>query len=693
MADRLDTTLPGGSTTRANGLILLAATIALMVLGWAVQDFLLLPIPGDETLRDLFVRSRAVDGAGPDEPIVIVRFDDETLARLATPWAKFTPLHTRLVRTLSEGGATVIAFDLGLGFLEATDEGQRFLAECRRSGNVVMATDLATERAALQLPESVRTLPALRSLRSGFANFCAGPPGPCRRANRGEVIRAVGLTASTGPGRRLSLALEVARSYLDLEADRLAVVPGQCRLDRRLVRLEDGLLRIDYPGARYFPTIAYENVVLGKVPKTLFRGKAVLVGSYSLALRDSHQTPLGELPGVVVHASAARTLLKGSPPIALPWPVGWLMIALVGAAVGLAFARLRAALALGLSLLLPVPLYLLLFAAFRSGIFIPGAHALAAGPILGILGWSMVRQTWPARRGATIAERSTSLALRDVPSAASSAQDLLLTVARAVVSDRYSDPRLLGRGGMGIVLAAHDSTLGQDVAIKVLSPLLIDRPEALRRFMREIRTLRELDHPSVVRILEVGEDLRTPYYAMELIEGRDLKEVLAEAGRLPLDRARPLFRQLFDALAHVHRRGIIHRDIKPQNLMMCECDRLKLLDFGLARLSEATVLTQDGEILGTLRYMSPEQMNGAELDATTDIFSSALVAFEALTGTMPFPDLGKILNHTVAPTPLVDRRPDAPAALSALLSRCLSADRCGRPASCEEVLEEWDRLF
>jgi serine/threonine-protein kinase len=193
----------------------------------------------------------------------------------------------------------------------------------------------------------------------------------------------------------------------------------------------------------------------------------------------------------------------------------------------------------------------------------------------------------------------------------------------------------------------------------------------------------------VVRIFDVGEQGVNPYYAMEFLEGRDLGDLIRAEGPLPLSRAGGICRQLFQTLAHVHRKGIVHRDVKPPNILLLEGDRVKLLDFGLAHVPEASTMTADGEVLGTLRYMSPEQMNGQPLGPASDVFSAALVAYELLTRAMPYPELGKVLNIAAPRIPLSERRPDTPPELSELLLKMLDPDPDRRWTDWDRIVAAW----
>jgi len=206
----------------------------------------------------------------------------------------------------------------------------------------------------------------------------------------------------------------------------------------------------------------------------------------------------------------------------------------------------------------------------------------------------------------------------------------------------------LGAGGMGVVYRAHDTRLGRDVAIKVLSETLAADPERRRRFAHEARANAALSHPNVVVIHDVGEHDGAPYLAMELLEGETLRKRLA-AGPLPAGKAAEIATQIAHGLAAAGDKGIIHRDLKPENLFLTREDGVKILDFGLARLTQpeptapdasmattATVLTGTGEILGTMGYLAPEQVRGEPADARSDVFAFGCVLYEILAGHRAF---------------------------------------------------------
>lgn len=211
---------------------------------------------------------------------------------------------------------------------------------------------------------------------------------------------------------------------------------------------------------------------------------------------------------------------------------------------------------------------------------------------------------------------------------------------------RYRIDARLGEGAMAQVYRAHDPDIGRTVAIKVLAPEIADGPEIGARFLREARAAGALNHPNIATIYDVGEAQGTAYIAMELIEGTPLDELLQAHGRMPYERVLMIGRQLASALAYAHANNVIHRDVKPSNIMLsADGKTAKLLDFGVARIGDldpaaadhALARTQVGQMIGTPRYMSPEQALGLPLDHRADLFSLGVVLYEMVTGKVAFP--------------------------------------------------------
>jgi len=258
---------------------------------------------------------------------------------------------------------------------------------------------------------------------------------------------------------------------------------------------------------------------------------------------------------------------------------------------------------------------------------------------------------------------------------------------------------------MGEVYRATDSKLGRDVAIKMLPAAVAQDPERLARFEREARSLASLNHPNIVTIFSVEEDGGSRFLAMELVEGESLDTLLASGG-LPLPRFFEIAVPLADALSAAHERGIVHRDLKPANVMVTREGRVKVLDFGLAKLEPVEPdrdvtstptesrreLTSEGQVFGTVAYMSPEQARGGKVDARSDVFSLGVVLYQMLTGERPFQGasavdmISSILRDT--PPPVTDRRAHLPPHLARIVRRCLEKGPRDRYQTSRDVHNE-----
>ncbi|HJZ13106.1 MAG TPA: serine/threonine-protein kinase [Acidobacteriota bacterium] len=210
-----------------------------------------------------------------------------------------------------------------------------------------------------------------------------------------------------------------------------------------------------------------------------------------------------------------------------------------------------------------------------------------------------------------------------------------MSVSSALES-RYQILRELGRGGMGIVFQAYDKQLKEQVAIKVLSPLLSSDPDALERLKREVSSARRVTHPNVIRIHDISELNGLHFISMEFFEGMSLKDYIKKTGMLSLMQALNIALQICDALEAAHRQGVIHRDLKSQNVIIGSANQIKIIDFGLARSQSVEGLTATGLIMGTPEYMAPEQVAGKSVDERADIYSLGIILYEMFTGRVPF---------------------------------------------------------
>jgi serine/threonine-protein kinase len=252
-----------------------------------------------------------------------------------------------------------------------------------------------------------------------------------------------------------------------------------------------------------------------------------------------------------------------------------------------------------------------------------------------------------------------------------------------VIADRYELEELCGSGGMSTVFRAHDVQLDRRVAVKILHARYADESEYVERFRREARAVAQLSHPNIVTVIDRGEDDGRQYIVFEYVEGENLKELVGRAGRLPLRRALELTLAVADGLAFAHDHGLVHRDVKPQNVLLSDEGEVKVTDFGIARsLDVEHGVTQTGTVLGTGEYLAPEQASGEPVSAATDVYSLGVVLWELLTGDVPFAGenfVAVALRHVNEPPPsLLAARPDAPPRLAAAVERALAKDPLDR---------------
>ena len=263
---------------------------------------------------------------------------------------------------------------------------------------------------------------------------------------------------------------------------------------------------------------------------------------------------------------------------------------------------------------------------------------------------------------------------------------------QAAFDGQYELERELGRGGMGIVYLARDVKLDRRVAIKVLPPLLAAQDDISERFVREARTAAKLSHPSIVPVYRADELRGVAFFVMAYVEGESLGERIRDRGALPVADVLRWLREVALALGSSHAAGVVHRDVKPENILIERASSRALMsDFGIARVEQSTSLTEAGHILGTAAYMSPEQVNGEAVDGRSDLYSLGVVGFHALAGRLPFESAAAsalLVAHATRPAPsLATLAPHVPRELVAVIDRCLLKGREERYASAE-ALEE-----
>ena len=280
------------------------------------------------------------------------------------------------------------------------------------------------------------------------------------------------------------------------------------------------------------------------------------------------------------------------------------------------------------------------------------------------------------------------------PVPAESLSSATFFAAGTLLGARYQVLRILGQGGMGAVYQARDQELDRIIALKVIRPELAANPSILARFKQELILSRNITHKNVIRIFDLGEADGIKFITMEYVEGEDLRTILRRKGKFHSKEAVAVMQQICRALEAAHAEGVIHRDLKPQNVMRDPHGRVVVMDFGLARSLESEGMTQTGALVGTLEYMSPEQALGGTLDQRSDLFAVGLIFYELLTGKTPYKadtaiaSLMKRTHERAIPASEVDA--SVAVSLSAIVSRCLERDPKDRFPSATELLKELD---
>ncbi len=267
-----------------------------------------------------------------------------------------------------------------------------------------------------------------------------------------------------------------------------------------------------------------------------------------------------------------------------------------------------------------------------------------------------------------------------------------------MIAERYELEELVGSGGMSSVFRAHDRLLDRRVAIKILHDHFTHDDETVERFRREARAVAQLSHPHIVTVIDRGDGDGRQYIVFEYVDGENLKELVGRSGRLPVRRAVELALATAEGLAFAHHNGLVHRDVKPQNVLLSSEGEVKVTDFGIARSLEVEHgVTQTGTVLGTSNYISPEQAGGKPVTPLTDVYSLGVVLFELLTGEVPFPGenfVAVALRHINEQAPSVlELRPDVPPRLAAAVGRALAKDPDARFPSMDAFAAELQRCL
>ena len=415
------------------------------------------------------------------------------------------------------------------------------------------------------------------------------------------------------------------------------------------------------PGS--IPTYSMSNVLSGRTPATALAGKTVLVGITDPAYKDVYETAVSSTPmsGTELQANALSTVLDGFPLSPVSGVVNVLLIVLLAgipALVGLrwpALYILLAGLATAVLFLLGVQL------AFNSGWIVS-----LTSPLLGLL-LSTAGSSAVDFFSETRARRTLQEAL----------DQLVTTVVPGSVVGGFKVEEMVSRGGMGIVYRASQPELDRDVALKVIAPNFAEDETFRERFKREALLAATVEHPNVVPVYEAGEDRGLLFLAMRFIDGRDLRAVLRDEGALSPERVVELTKQVAAALDAAHDVQLVHRDVKPGNVMVTTeggGEHAYLTDFGLTKhMGTSARMTEEGMFVGTVEYVAPEQIQGKDVDSRADIYSLACVSFELLSGRVPFvrdSEIATLFAHAGSPVPSIrELRPELSAEVDAVFER------------------------
>jgi beta-lactam-binding protein with PASTA domain/predicted Ser/Thr protein kinase len=267
---------------------------------------------------------------------------------------------------------------------------------------------------------------------------------------------------------------------------------------------------------------------------------------------------------------------------------------------------------------------------------------------------------------------------------------------KRVLADRYEIDTVLGQGGMARVFKGNDRVLNRTVAVKVLSPQFAGDEQFVARFRREAQAAAALNHPNIVSVYDTGSQGDVHYIVMEYVEGRTLRDIIRGEGPLLPERAMEIAEAVANALADAHEAGLVHRDIKPGNIMVTREGEVKVMDFGIARTTTGDTLTQTASILGTASYLSPEQAQGESVDARSDIYSVGCVLYEMLTAAAPFTGDSPVAiayKHVREnPVPPSRSNPDVSSALEAVVMKCMAKNPANRYQSAEELRADLQRV-
>jgi serine/threonine protein kinase/CHASE2 domain-containing sensor protein len=596
----------------------------------------------------------------PPSGVVVVGIDNDSLGVLPRfPFSR--RLDARVLENLHAAGSRLVVYDISFDRPTTPAADEALYEAARRAAPVVFGTSLISPSGATQVLGGNANLTSIGD-QAAAADLVPDADGVLRHT----LAEVNGLP---------TIAAAVTRRLTGRSPDRSQMHGGW----------------IDFPGPPgTVRSLSFADVLHGHFARSTVRGKVVVIGATASVLQDMHSTAVGSpMSGPEVQADAISTALAGFPLRSPPGAITVLLIVLLASLVPLAgvrFGTLGACLAgLGVLCLWSVATQL----AFDSGTVLDYSDPLAA-LLVGAAGTVMLGIWADSRERRRLRNLFAANAGGIVEQVLHRPGERRLEPTAIIAGYRIEE--VLGRGGMGVVYRATQLALGREVAIKLIATERSDDPVFRERFTSESRIAASIEHANVIPVYEAGEDDGLLFIAMRLVEGFDLGQLLARLGPLPPERAVRVTAQVAGALDAAHARGLVHRDVKPANVLLTadQPEHAYLTDFGVAKYAGAlTRITRADQWVGTLGYLAPEQIRGEQLDARADIYALTGVLYHCLTGEIPFQrdnEAATMWAHVSAPPPSAGGvRPGLPDELDEVIARGMAKDPSDRYASAGEL--------
>jgi CHASE2 domain-containing sensor protein/predicted Ser/Thr protein kinase len=586
--------------------------------------------------------------------IVIVAIDQNSLAQLPRfpfPRSLYAPVLDRL----HADGARVVGFDIEFNRPTTQTADNALIGAVLRNRPVVLATTLINS--------------------AGRTEVLGGPL--VQRQIGARVGATLAIPDSSGVIRRIPYSVRGLPSF--------AVVMASALRGQRVAPApfgRDGAL-IDYLGpARTFETVSFIDVLQGRAPASLFRHKAVIIGVTAPSAQDIHPSPLGLLPGAEIQANALATILRG---FLLSNAPGWVTVLLIVALAMIAPAASAFRGALITLVAAATALVLLLLGsqiAFDDGTIVDFSDSVLALGLatIGAVAVDYVLKDRDHRRLRELFAAYSPEVVAQVLAAPEASRFGGPPLAATSVIGGYRIDQVIGRGGMGVVYKATQLDLGRPVAVKLISAEYARDPAFRERFKRESRLAASVEHANVIPVYEAGEDDGLLFIAMRYVDGVDLGALVERLGPLAPLRACAIVAEIAGALDAAHARGLVHRDVKPANVLITDDqpEHAYLTDFGVAMTTtSAETLTSPGQVVGTVDYIAPELARGQAADRRSDVYSLGGVLFFALTGSVPYPlesAVARLMAHVNAPAPRPSSDDPHLAAFDPVVGRAMAKD-------------------